>query len=342
MTQSTQVPKGPQGPSAQTRSTRYLIWLAAALLLLGAICLMAWTPDRPLDELKARWARAPSQFVEVNGMQLHLRDEGPRDDPSPIVLLHGTSASLHTWEGWAEALRTKRRVIRIDLPGFGLTGPNAENDYSVDAYVVLVRGLVDKLALNRFVVGGNSLGGQIAWSLALAIPDRVAGLILVDASGYPPESVKAKQSIPLGFRLASTPGIRVVSQYTLPRAVVELSLRGVYGDPDKVTPELVDLYEAMSLRAGNRKALARRIEQGYTGDVARLKDITAPTLVLWGGKDRVVPPECAQRFAHDIPGAKLVVFDDLGHLPQEEAPLRTVEAVKRFFDDRPGGAVPMQ
>ena len=110
------------------------------MLFFGSIAIIAtWAPDQPVDALKARWARPPSRFLEVNGLQVHLRDEGPHNDPVPIVLLHGTSASLHTWEGWAQALRDKRRVIRFDLPGFGLTGPNRENDYSTEAYVQFVR-----------------------------------------------------------------------------------------------------------------------------------------------------------------------------------------------------------
>jgi pimeloyl-ACP methyl ester carboxylesterase len=308
-----------------------LLILGGALFFVALAIAMTWAPDVPVEELKARWARPPSRFVEVNGLQVHLRDEGPHDDPAPIVLLHGTSASLHTWDGWAQALRGQRRVIRFDLPGFALTGPNAENDYSMDVYVRFVRAMLDKLGVDRFVIAGNSLGGQVAWSTAAALPDRVAGLVLVDASGYPPESLATRQSIPIGFRIAATPGLRLLAQHTLPRGIVERSVRDVYGDPAKVTPELVDLYSAMTLRAGNRQALGRRIEQGYTGNVALLKDIKAPTLILWGGRDRLVPLEVGQRFARDIPGAKLVVFDDLGHVPQEEDPARTVAEVRRFL-----------
>jgi pimeloyl-ACP methyl ester carboxylesterase len=311
---------------------RSLVLVLAGILFFSAVGIaLTWAPDVPVDELKARWARPPSRFVDINGMQVHLRDEGPHDDPAPIVLLHGTSASLHTWEGWTQALKERRRVIRFDLPGFALTGPNRTNDYSTDTYVQFVRGVVDKLGVQRFVIGGNSLGGQIAWSVAAAMPDRVAGLILVDASGYPPESMTVKQELPLGFRLAMMPGLRLLTQHTLPRGVVESSVRDVYGDPSKVTPELVDLYMAMTLREGNRKALARRLEQGYTGNVALLNTIKAPTLILWGGKDKLVPTELAPRFARDIPGAKLVMFDDLGHVPQEEDPQRTVAEVKRFL-----------
>jgi pimeloyl-ACP methyl ester carboxylesterase len=311
---------------------RSLLLVLAGALFFGVVgVVISWAPDVPLDELKVRWAPPPSRFIEVNLQEVHLRDEGPHDDPAPIVLLHGTSASLHTWDGWAQALRTQRRVIRFDLPGFGLTGPNRQGDYSIDRYVLFVRSAMDKLGVQRFVLAGNSLGGQIAWSAAAAMPDRVVGLILVDASGYPPESIKAPHSLPIGFRLARTPGLRLIAEYLLPRGLVERSLREVYGDPSKVTPQLVDLYLAMARREGNRAALASRLEQDGTGNTALLKDITAPTLILWGGKDRLLPPELGQRFAHDIRGAKLVVFDDLGHVPQEEDPARTVAEVKRFL-----------
>jgi pimeloyl-ACP methyl ester carboxylesterase len=308
-----------------------LLLLAGALFFALVGLVLTWAPDQPVEELKVRWAPPPSRFIEVNAQQVHLRDEGPHDDPAPIVLLHGTSASLHTWEGWARGLREQRRVIRFDLPGFGLTGPNRQDDYSTAADVIFVRAVMDKLGVQHFVLAGNSLGGQIAWSAAAAMPDRVTGLILVDASGYPPESITPKPQIPIGFRIAATPGLRLLVQNTLPRGLVERSLRDVYGDPSKVTPELVDLYSAITRREGNRKALARRIEQGYTGDVAQLKGITAPTLILWGGKDRLLPVELGQRFARDIPGARLVVFDDLGHVPQEEDPVRTLAEVRRFL-----------
>ena len=311
---------------------RSLVLVLVSVVVFAVAGLIAtWAPDKPVEELKARWAAPPSTFITVDGLQVHLRDEGPRNDTVPIVLLHGTSASLHTWEGWAQALRGQRRVVRFDLPGFALTGPNRENDYSTEAYVRFVRAVVDQLGIQRFVLAGNSLGGQIAWSVAAAMPDRVDKLILVDASGYPPESVTTPRSIPLGFRIASMPWARPLMEHTLPRGIVQSSVRNVYGDPAKVTPELVDLYFAMALRAGNRAALGRRMDQGYTGDVSQLKKIAAPTLVLWGGKDKLVPTEFGPRFVRDIPNAKLVVFDELGHVPQEEDPARTVAEVKRFL-----------
>jgi pimeloyl-ACP methyl ester carboxylesterase len=314
------------------------LWARSLLLLAGGAVFFAvlgvaltWAPDIPVDELKARWAQPPSTFIEVNGMQVHLRDEGPRSDPLPIVLLHGTSASLHTWDGWAQALKGQRRVIRMDLPGFALTGPNRQDDYSIDTYVLFVRAFLDKLGLERVVLGGNSLGGQIAWAAAAKLPDRVERLILVDASGYPPETIAGGQSVPIGFRIMTVPGLRLVAEHTLPRGVVESSVRNVYADPSKVTPALVDLYADMARREGNRRALARRLEQGYTGDVTQLAKIKAPTLILWGAQDHLLPPELAQRFAHDIPNSKLVMLGGLGHVPQEENPARSVAEVRRFL-----------
>ena len=318
------------------------LWLKGIALLSGALLFFAvagvvatWAQDKPVRELAPRWARAPSQFVEVQGMQVHLRDEGPgagapmaTDAPAPIVLLHGTSASLHTWEGWARDLRADRRVVRFDLPGFALTGPNAQNDYSIATYVKFVTAVVDQLGIQRFVLGGNSLGGQIAWATAVALPDRVAGLILVDASGYGVDPRNA----PLGFQLAGMPVARDLMAYTLPRGVVERTARYVYGQPEKVTPELVDLYVDMTLREGNRRALAYRVDGAQATDSARIRNLVLPTLILWGGRDRLTPPDSGRRFAGDIPGSRLVVWDELGHLPHQEDPQRTVVPLLRFLD----------
>lgn len=302
--------------------------LAVAGILGAGFVALSWAPDRPVAELKARWAPAPSTFVEVAGMSVHLRDEGPRDDPSPIVLLHGTSASLHTWEGWTRALAGERRVIRFDLPGFGLTGPAPDSDYTVERYARFTIAMLDRLGVRRCVLAGNSFGGHIAWVTALAAPERVERLILVDAGGYPPKST----SVPIGFRIARVPVVNKLAQFTLPRSVVAASLRNVYGDPGKVTPDLVDLYFAMTVREGNRRALAERFAQAVPGAmVERVPQIRQPTLILWGGRDRLIPPANAERFRRDIAGSRLVVFANLGHVPHEEDPAGTVAVVEQFL-----------
>jgi pimeloyl-ACP methyl ester carboxylesterase len=281
-----------------------------------------------VETLKAKWARPPSTFVPIAGLSVHVRDQGPRGDPLPIVLIHGTSASLHTWEGWAGELSKSRRVVSFDLPGFGLTGPAPDNDYSMAAYVRFVGQLLDALHIERCVLAGNSLGGYIAWSSALAMPKRVEKLILVDASGYP----LASTSVPIGFRIAAIPGLRNLFESILPRRIVEASVRSVYGDPGKVTEQLVDRYYELALREGNRQALGRRFTVLLKEDNSRhIAEIRQATLILWGGRDRLIPPAQAERFHKDIAGSQLVMFDDLGHVGQEEDPARTVAAVKRFL-----------
>lgn len=307
---------------------RFLLGLVLVLLLAtAAFVAWSWAPDIPVQVLKARWGQPPSQFVEVAGLQVHVRDEGPRSDPLPIVLVHGTAASLHTWEGWAAELRKQRRVIRFDLPGFGLTGPNAANDYSIAVYVRFVADLMDKLGVQRFVIGGNSLGGEIAWAVAHAHPQRVDRLILVDAAGYWFES----RSVPLGFRVAGLPALQPLMKNLLPPGLMDKSVRSVYGRPERVTPELVAHYTDMILREGNRAALRQRLIQRNTGRADDIKDLKLPTLILWGAQDRLIPPDYAKRFAQDIKGSKLVMFETLGHVPQEEDPTATLVPVREFL-----------
>jgi pimeloyl-ACP methyl ester carboxylesterase len=302
--------------------------LAALVLVIGAALATSWAPDQPVSRLAARWAPPPSKFVNIAGMNVHLRDEGPANDPVPIVLIHGTSASLHTWQDWVRVLRDQRRVISFDLPGFGLTGPSPTGDYSPAANVRFMRALLDQLDIKHCVLIGNSLGGDIAMETAFAMPDRVEKLVLVDSGGYPSVST----SVPIGFRVARIPGLNRVMQSVLPRGLIESSLRNVYGDPSKVTPALVDRYFDMTLREGNRAALIKRFDQAdFGGDASRIATIKVPTLIIWGGRDRLIPPQNAQRFHHDIAGSQLVVFDDLGHVPQEEDPARSVAAVEKFL-----------
>jgi pimeloyl-ACP methyl ester carboxylesterase len=314
----------------KSRTAKWTVMALAALLALFALAVgLNWAPDRPVETLTARWAPPPSTFIDVRGLKVHVRDEGPRDDPAPLVLIHGTSSSLHTWEGWVAAFKGERRVITMDLPGFGLTGPNAQDDYRTAAYVSFVIDVLDALAVKKCVLAGNSLGGEIAWHAALSSPERIERLILVDSAGYPLQS----QSVPIGFRIARIPGLNRIMEFTLPRSLVAASVRNVYGDPARVTQELIDRYEALTLRSGNRRALVRRFEQSDFGaDAARIAAVRQPTLILWGGRDRLIPVGNARRFASDIAGSRLVIFDDLGHVPQEEDAARTAAAVRDFLN----------
>ena len=308
---------------------RLISWLFLLLVVTVFIIILVYrVPDSSVEELKIRWAQLPSQFVEIAGMQVHIRDEGPHNDLTPIVLLHGTSASLHTWDGWVDALKSERRVIRFDMPGFGLTGPSPKNNYTIENYSRIVIAVLDKLQVDTGILAGNSLGGNVALTTALLYPERIERLVLIDSSGY----AFQPKSIPIGFRIASIPLLNKVMEKVLPRNIVESSIKNVYGDPLLVTPELVDRYFDLTTRAGNRQALAERLSQMRPGQFAkRFSELKLPTLILWGGLDRLIPPELGDRFHKDIVGSQFVRFDQLGHVPQEEDPIITVNAFKEFL-----------
>jgi pimeloyl-ACP methyl ester carboxylesterase len=310
----------------------WVLRVVGILMLVTALALSySRAPDRPVESLVARWAPPPSDFIDLKGQLVHLRDEGPRTDPTPIVLLHGTSSSLHTWEGWVHVLKAQHRVISFDLPGFGLTGPFAgqytPDDYHGDTYARFVIDLLDQLKLPAVVLGGNSLGGEIAWRVATLAPERVAQLVLVDAAG--PDFTP--QSVPVGFIAARLPVLGWLGQYVLPREVVVQGLASVYGDPSRVTSEQVDRYFELSLRDGNRRALSLRLQQMQLGeDAERIGSVTQPTLILWGARDHLIPPAVGQEFERLIKGSRRIVLEGLGHVPQEEDPARSVEPVKAF------------
>jgi len=300
-------------------------WLWRGLwALLAAVALAIASQvarDIPVDELKRSYAGGASRFVDVGGLQVHYRDEG---EGPPLVLLHGTGASLHTWDAWAEAVRTHFRVIRMDLPGFGLTGPNRDDDYRIDAYVAFLEAFRGKLGLDSFALAGNSLGGQIAWSYAVAHPAPVSALVLLDPAGYPIDRPA------LVFRLARIPGISWLMTKLDPGPITEKTLRDCYGDPRKVTPALVERYRKLALREGNRRAFVARVArraEDRSGDIANIR---SPTLILWGAQDRLIPVAHAQRFVRGIPGARLVVYDGVGHVPMEEIGERSAADTDAF------------
>lgn len=306
------------------------LWWGLVLVgvVLAAVVVTAWEPDRQLGQLVARWAPDPSSFIELDGMQVHIRDTGPRDDPQPVVLLHGMASSLHTFDGWQRGLQARHRVITVDLPGFGLTGPSPQGDYRIDAYTRFVLRLLDNLGLQQVILGGNALGGEIAWQTAVLAPDRVRKLILVASDGYEPSVL----SMPLAFQVASTRGLRWVSERILPKPLVASSVRSVFGTPERMTPEQVDRYFELALRVGNRGALFQRMDQAQFGASALLvKRVRQPTLVIWGERDRMISPDHGRLFCRDIPRCTLVTFPDLGHLPQEEGPGPTLGAVRQFL-----------
>ena len=302
--------------------------LLVIVILVSGFVAFNWKNDVSVEELKKRYANTESEFVEIDGMQVHFRDQGLATDSLPIVLIHGTGASLHTWESWVNELKNKHRIITLDLPAYGLTGPNKTGDYSQDFYVNFMENFLLKLNIKRCVLGGNSLGGSITWAFALEHPERVDKMILVDAGGYPMVS----KSVPIAFQIARMPIVGNLFKYILPYAVIEKSLQNVYVHDDRITPELIERYYDLASRTGNRKAFLDRMRSSIKNDnYLKIKTLTMPTLIIWGKEDGLIPLDVAEKFHKDLPNDTMIVFKDLGHTPMEEDPMKTVKAVKDFL-----------
>ena len=302
--------------------------LLPLLVVVVGFCALNWRSDLPLSELKQKYTNSESEFVKIDGMQVHYRDEGSSLDSVPIVLIHGTGSSLHTWEGWVKALKENHRIITFDLPAYGLTGPNPTGDYSQDYYVSFVDKLLTRLSIKKCVLGGNSLGGGITWAYSLAHPERVQKMILVDAGGY---SMTSK-SVPIAFQLARMPVLSSLFQYVTPRSVIENSIRNVYVQDDLITDGLVNRYYDLALREGNRKAFIDRMKISIVSDkYLKIKTLTIPTLIIWGKQDGLIPIAVGEQFHQDLANDTMVVFKNLGHTPMEEDPESTVKVVINFL-----------
>lgn len=306
------------------------IVLTFALLFVIAIMILFGHPDIPLNELKVKYTNTESSFISVDGMDVHFRDEGNQTDSIPIVLIHGTASSLHTFDAWTNSLKNSNRVIRIDLPAFGLTGPFPDRNYSIANYTSFIKDFLTALKIKQCVLVGNSLGGQIAWNFTLEQPDMLEKLILIDASGYPLNS----KSVPIAFKLAQTSVLKNLLTFITPRFLVRPSVENVYFDTSKVTDSLVERYFELTLREGNRQALVDRFKTSKDISAYKnIKNIKQPTLILWGADDLLIPVENAYRFHKDLPNDTLVILNDSGHTPMEESPIESLELVTNFLNN---------
>ncbi|MEN8912594.1 MAG: alpha/beta hydrolase [Polaribacter sp.] len=286
--------------------------------------------DIPVEILKEKYANEFSKFVEIDGMQVHYRVEGKG---IPIVLIHGTGASLHTWDDWTLKLKENYQVIRMDLPAFGLTGPNKSGDYSIKQYTQFLEEFVVKMKLDSMFLAGNSLGGNIAWNYASKNPEKVQKLILVDASGLPTNKPQ-----PWIFKMAKTPVLSKLFLYITPRSIIEDNLKQVYEDDTKISDALITRFHDMALREGNRKAFVDRAKIDFKISEAskeeQLQNIQTPTLLIWGAKDTWIPLDNGKRMDALLPNSKLVVLQNSGHVPMEENPKESFKVLNDFLHQK--------
>ncbi len=303
-------------------------WKTTSLLTaFGSIVLLAfwlWTPDKSRNELEARYLAAPGDLVQVGPWRLHVRDSGPKEAPA-VVMLHGFGASLQTWDVWAPALSATHRVIRLDLPGNGLSDPDPANDYTDARSIELVLSLMDQLGVARASIVGHSIGGRIAWTFAARYPERTERLVLVASDGF------ASPGFEYGSA-AEVPAVLGAMRYVMPKPVLRMSLEPAYADPTFLTDEVTTRYHDLMLAPGGRDAMFKRLEQTVLIDPRpMLATIAAPTLLVWGDADAMIPVANAQDYLSAVKGSRLVTLPNVGHLPQEEAAESSLAAVADFL-----------
>lgn len=303
----------------------FLLVAFGLLVVLIALAVWLWTPDQSRQALETKYLRAPDDMITLAGTPIHIRDSGPRDAPA-VILLHGFGASLHTWEPWAEGLQDRFRVIRFDLPGSGLSPPDTTGDYSDARAMVLIDGLMEKAGIDRASLVGNSVGGRIAWTFAATHPDRVDGLVLISPDGF------ASPGFEYG-KPPEVPAVMKLMRYALPRPMLKSNIAVGYADPAALTDVAVERYHDLMLAPGAREAMLSRMEQTVLTDpVPLLERITAPTLLVWGEKDAMIPFANAADYQRHIRDVRLSAFPSLGHLPHEEDPEASLPAVRAFLE----------
>ena len=327
--------------------------------LLGIAFYVYSAPDIPRATLEAKYATPPSQFVTLTypttlrpdqqptrldssvsyafTARAHYRIRGAADAPV-LLLLHGSNASLFTWEPWSTTLSDQFRVVSVDLPGHGLTGATANRDYSPLGMAAFVLAFADKLGLKTFALAGNSMGGGVAARFAELHPDRVSALILLDASGMP---ARQGEGTPIAFRLLRQGWLRPILAHLDPKPLVREGLGDAIVRKKILTEKMIDLYADFARMEGSRQATAERFgefsatDQGFVKD--HIRALTMPVLILWGEQDHLIPVSTAATWHDAIPGSKVIIYAETGHIPMEELADQTALDVRKFL----GGPVQM-
>ncbi len=307
----------------------FLTGLVVVLVLLAGAFWYFSDPDIPRATLEAKYATPPSEFIMLpDGARAHVRDQGNKSGPV-LALIHGSNASLFTWEPWVARLGNSYRIVTMDLQGHGLTGAVPNGDYSQEGMVKFVDEVVSKLGISKFALGGNSMGGGVVARYAEEHPDKVSALILVDAGGEPG---KMGDHVPLVFKIARMPVLNKILLYITPRSLVKEGLNDAIVHKDIITDKMIDQYWEFARMEGSRAANGERFQLPFTNDVKQhIGDIKAPTLILWGAQDHLIPVESAYAFHKDIPGSKLIIYPETGHIPMEEVPDKSAADVRAFL-----------
>ena len=310
------------------------------IFLISLVCVVLFEGDIPAATVDAKYSNAQSKFLTTeDGSKIHYRDQGNASG-TPLVLIHGAMASLHTWEPWVRALGQRYRVITLDLPAHGLTGRVQSDNYGGPAFTSVIDAVTKAVGIEKFVLGGNSMGGGATWQYTLEHPEKVIAMILVDSvppgnwSNSEPELGTDRGPGPLAFRLLQQDWFRAIAAYIDPWPLVGQGLRSAYNNSSVVNDELAARYYELIMREGTRSAIlgGGKPSTRATNQLSDLNSLQQPTLIMWGAQDSIISVSTVSLFKENIPNTTTIIYDDLGHIPMEEDPERSAADVERFLD----------
>jgi len=305
--------------------TKILVVFSAILAIAFLILRVA---DTDVELMVAKYGREAVRIDDGVGGTLYYRDQGPSNAPV-LLLLHGSNASMHTWDDVINKLKDRYRLISYDQHGHGLTGPHPKHDYSASAKIDTASRVLDAAGVDQAIWVGNSMGGWVTWRAALAAPERVKGLVVIDASGV---QGGEEPKLYLGAKLMRSKIGQQLARFITPRSLIKNSIEANYFDQTKITEALIDRYWELLRFPGNRDSIPYRVQTSrelHYWDKASA--IQQPTLVMWGRHDQVTPFSNARLFNQKINNSELIVYDNASHLPMEEIPQQVASDIDQWL-----------
>jgi len=304
-----------------------MIYLIILISIIFLLLFSGYKSGISVEKLKLKYTYPESDFFQFEGMNIHYRKTG--SGPF-IVLIHGVTSSLHTWDYWQKKLSENYTVISLDIPSFGLTGPHPKNDYSVEMYMRMLDVLTYKYKIDNFTIVGNSFGGYLSWNYSLHKPEKINKLVLIDSAGF-----KDITPMFLMFNAITLPGFNWIVSNITHKIIIKLSLYNVFGNKKMVTDKVVERYYELLLRKGNRKGYTLVLKDLIKRKklVSQIKRIEQSTLILWGTKDRIIPLKHAYLFNTHIKNSKLEIFEGSGHIAMEENPKESLKILEQFLEN---------
>lgn len=320
------------GRSGLTSIAKYAGATLAAGLALAGMTAGCASREIPFARLTQSYGVPASHSFEPSpGVRVHYTDEGNREGRT-LILVHGFAASVHAWRPWIDRLSADYRLVAIDLPGHGLTETPAGYRATLEGNAALVDALTKQVGARTFVLAGNSMGGAVSLAYAMAHPEKLDGLVLVDAAGWPGKDGK-RGGPPFFVGLFNNPVGHWFIKLFDPRLFATGGLKSAYRNEALVTDAVVDRYVDLAMAEGHRDVLlTQRSQPAKPWSPTDFHAIRVPALVMAGEEDALIPADDSRAIAAAIPGAKLVIYPDGGHLPMEQLPDATVKDLRAFLE----------